>query len=192
MTVDLAGNRIHCDCALAAELGTVDAVLEMIGAGGGNGSEATGADLITRRWRRLDCSEPVEHAGLSVGTFVDRIAPTVRRYRNELRLQVHRFDLSWICRTTRCGLVVRQFFAPNPQYLNVAMCSGFVVGVAICRTTTNPQQIEPVEFEPVQDIMLDSTHRAHFLSPDGRRAERSGGRPRGVFYLSQSLLRFIG
>ena len=75
VTVDLAGNRIHCDCTLATELQTFDTVLEMIG---GNGSK-TRSDLITTRWRRLNCCEPVEHAGLSVGTFVDSIAPTICR-----------------------------------------------------------------------------------------------------------------
>jgi len=72
VTADLSGNRIRCDCALATELGATDSVLEMIG---GNGSESE-VDLIARSWRRLNCCEPIEHAGLSVGTFVDSIAPT--------------------------------------------------------------------------------------------------------------------
>ena len=73
VTADLTGNRIRCDCALATELRITDTVLEMIG---GNGS-AAGEDLITRSWRRIDCYGPIEHAGLSVGTFVDSIAPTI-------------------------------------------------------------------------------------------------------------------
>ena len=79
VTVDLAGNRIRCDCALAAELQTVDMVLTMIGGGGGGNGSETGSESITSRWRRLNCCEPVEHAGLSVGTFVDSMAPTLCR-----------------------------------------------------------------------------------------------------------------
>ena len=75
VTADLAGNRIHCDCALATELRTIDTVLELIGA---NGTE-TEVDLITRSWRRLNCCEPIEYAGLSVGTFVNSVAPTLCR-----------------------------------------------------------------------------------------------------------------
>ena len=74
VTADLTGNGIRCDCALATELRTTDAVLEMIG--GGNGSKAE-EELITRSWRRLNCCEPIEYAGLYVGTFVDSISPTL-------------------------------------------------------------------------------------------------------------------
>ena len=73
VTADLAGNAIHCDCVLASELRTIDTVLEMTG---GNGSEPE-VDSITRSWRRLKCNEPIEHAGLSVGTFVNSVAPTL-------------------------------------------------------------------------------------------------------------------
>ena len=74
VTADLTGNRIRCDCPLAAEVKTVDTVLEMVW---GNGSETTAAaaDRITTSWRRLNCCDPVEYAGLTVGTFVDNVAP---------------------------------------------------------------------------------------------------------------------
>jgi len=81
VTADLTGNRIHCDCVLASELRTIDTVLEMIG---GNGTEPE-VDLITKSWRRLECGEPIEHAGLSVGTFVNSIAPTMCQLHSTLR-----------------------------------------------------------------------------------------------------------
>jgi len=74
VTADLTGNRIRCDCALASELRAVDTVMEMIGA---NDSAAKGVESMTTSWRRLNCCEPIEYAGLSVGTFVDGMAPAL-------------------------------------------------------------------------------------------------------------------
>jgi hypothetical protein len=81
-----------------------------------------------------------------------------------VKSKLHLFDLLWICCTTSCTTNPQQIHSKsttnrkglqqihnksttnrkpttNPQHLDMSRCCGFVVG-----STTNPQQIERVEY----------------------------------------------